>query len=117
MFVGHFLGAGCGFLAVLAVQAQRTPAAASHQLAVARVWAAALAVVLTALTSLLLRASHPPAVATTLIVALGGFQPTVPEAAKLFSGIALFTIVCAGSRRLRRGRETLAEHRREEDRS
>lgn len=114
--VGHWLGAGCAFLSVLAFHAQRAPIATSHDLPAIRVWAAVLAVALTALTMLLLHASHAPAIATALVVALGGFDATVPEAAKLFAGIAIFAVACAGTRQVRMGTETPAEHAREEDR-
>ena len=113
--VGHCLGLGSGFAAVVAFHAQHVPPATASHLAATRIWAAALAVALTSLAMLLFRASHPPGVATALLVALGGFQATAPEGVKLLAGIAIFAVACAASRRLGRGRETRAEHAQERD--
>lgn len=56
----------------------------------ARVGAAALSVALTGATQLLLRASHPPAGATVLIVSLGLLRKP-PEMAALLAGVVLLT--------------------------
>lgn len=41
-----------------------------------RVWAAVIAMVLTLAAQVPLKASHPPAAATALLIALGGFSVT-----------------------------------------
>jgi hypothetical protein len=62
----------------------------------------------------LLRASHPPAAATTLLVALGSMQ-TVDKALKIFIGILILVVLGEAVRQLRvRGQkrgmqETVAE--------
>ena len=58
----------------------------------ARVGAGALSVALTGAVLLLLRASHPPTGATTLIVSLG-FLQTPLEMAVLMVGVVVLTIV------------------------
>ncbi len=56
-----------------------------------RIYAAALSVALTGAVLILLRASHPPAGATTLIVSLGLLQ-TPRDMAELMGGVVLLTI-------------------------
>ncbi len=73
--VGHLIGLGSGVAAVLLLDANRAPSPmATGQLAPRRVLASTVAIALTIAIGMLLRASHPPASATTLLVALGGFQ-------------------------------------------
>lgn len=72
LIVGHLVGLGAGFLAVTLLGAGDAPAVLStNELTPIRVWASVLAVVLNMLGVLLLKASHPPSAATTLLVALG----------------------------------------------
>lgn len=88
--VGHFLGLGAGYLSVALVGAQTAPVVLSTQhLTPIRVWAAVLAVGLNVLGGLLLKASHPPAAATTLLVALGGFEMTVQGALTVVAGVII----------------------------
>ena len=77
---GHLLGLGSGLVAVTLLGANIAPSAlATGELTPIRVWASVLAVVLNLLAGLLLKASHPPAAATTLLFALGGFKPTLHD--------------------------------------
>ena len=84
--VGHLVGLGCGFAAVAVFNAWDAPLVPLNDVAWSRVGAAALAVGLTVLLNHLLKAGHPPAAATTLLVALGTFR-TVWGAALVVIGV------------------------------
>ncbi len=100
--VGHLIGLGSGIVAVLLLHAnQLPPALATSRLAPARIFASALAIALTIVIGLLLRASHPPAAATTLLVALGGFRFTARTLLVVVAGILLIGVLGEGLRRLR----------------
>jgi hypothetical protein len=72
VIIGHAVGLAGGFLAVFLFQAWQDPVLLTdHQLTSARVFAASLALLLTVLGCLAAKASHPPAGATALLVALG----------------------------------------------
>jgi hypothetical protein len=106
--VGHLLGLGAGLLAVTLLGAGDAPAVLlTKELIPVRVWAAVLAVVLNMLGGLLLRASHPPAAATTLLVALGGFKPTVHDTLTVIIGVLIVAIIGEGLRRVRLGKVSL----------
>lgn len=96
---GHAAGLAAGYLAVALLGAADAPAVfTAHALVPARVWASALAVALALAAQIALRASHPPAAATTLLVALGGFRATLRDAGAVVAGVL---IVAAGGRLLR----------------
>ncbi|HEY0780661.1 MAG TPA: hypothetical protein VGD56_22075 [Gemmatirosa sp.] len=38
------------------------------------------------------RSSHPPAAATTLLVSLGGFRPTLHDASAVCAGVVIVTL-------------------------
>ncbi len=78
-----------------------------HQLALSRVWATVIAVFLTVFLALLLKASHPPAAATALLVTLGAIQ-TGPAALNAVVGIVLISILAELFRQIRR---KAAKHR------
>jgi hypothetical protein len=86
-FMGHMIALGAGFLAVALVNAWEAPPVLSvHTLTLARVGAAILAVAFTLAATTLARAFHPPAAATTLLVALGAFR-TGGDALIVFLGV------------------------------
>jgi hypothetical protein len=66
-----------------------------------RVMAAAIAVLLCLLGQSALKRPHPPAVATTLLIALGAFEPSLHGALILTCGIALVTVFGEMARRWR----------------
>ncbi len=102
VLVGHLVGLGAGFLAVAVLGAWDAPVVlTTHRLSPARVGAAALAIALTLLASALIRSSHPPAAATTLLVALGAFR-TASDALTVAAGVLIVGVVGEGFRRLRR---------------
>ncbi len=107
--IGHAVGLISGYAAVFLFRADATPALfAAHQLVAPRVWASVLAIVLTMFGSALLKASHPPAAATTLLIALGGFRPTVHDVFTIVVGVLIVAVAGEGLRRLRY--EQIVEH-------
>jgi hypothetical protein len=99
--VGHLIGLVMGFLAVAIFNAWQSPGVLTdHQLVLTRVWAGALALGLTLLVALLLKASHPPAGATTLLVALGGIK-TAQDAMNAMAGVLVLALLGAAFRRAR----------------
>ncbi len=75
IFFGHLIGVVCGFLALFLTHAFAVPPVSDHgPILVPRLAAAAIAVLLTVLFTLLLRTMQPAALSTTLLVALGPMQ-------------------------------------------
>lgn len=69
--LSHFLGATTGWSCLQAFSVDPTGATLSHLVGLSHVFAASVALGITTVLMLLLRTPHPPAGATTLIVALG----------------------------------------------
>ncbi len=91
--VGHLLGIVAGFAALFLFGAQHElPPMASGVLEFGRVGATALAVGLTIAGQALLRAEHPPAAATTMLLTLGGLTPSMKTVVVIIIGVALVTI-------------------------
>lgn len=68
---GHAIGIVCGYGALLATGLQHAPPAMVAGVDIRRVLAAALSLAATGALMILLKAAHPPAGATTLIISLG----------------------------------------------
>ncbi|HLJ87439.1 MAG TPA: HPP family protein [Candidatus Angelobacter sp.] len=68
---GHAIGILCGYGALLLMGLHHAPSAIGTNVDGRRIMAAALSLALTASLMILLKAAHPPAGATTLIVSLG----------------------------------------------
>jgi hypothetical protein len=99
--VGHAIGLAAGLLAVFLLGAAEMPSVlGDHQIVLPRVWAAAIALALTILIGLLLKASHPPAGATTLLVALGAIK-TQSDFVNAAIGVLAIAIFGEVLRRLR----------------
>ncbi|MGH9523348.1 MAG: HPP family protein [Terriglobales bacterium] len=99
--VGHFVGIGCGFVAVAATGAWSAPTVNAHSMVTpVRMWAAAIAVVLTVIVNLLLKSGQPAALATTLLVALGAMQ-TASAALWIAAGVCIIAIAGEPLRLLR----------------
>lgn len=102
VLVGHLIGMAAGFLAVIALHADDAPPVmTSHILSAVRLEAALLAVFVTMVGTSLAGASHPPASATTLLIALGGMKATAREAAIIFVGLLTLAVIGEGVRQLR----------------
>jgi hypothetical protein len=101
--VGHFVGLLAGFASVALLNAWDAPAVlTSKELVLVRVFAAVIAMVLTIGVAPLLHASHPPAAATTLLVALGSLQ-TLNDAINVMIGVIIVAAIGELLRRARLG--------------
>jgi CBS-domain-containing membrane protein len=93
VIVGHLVGLAGGYLALALLHGDAAPTVfALHALVPVCVWAGAFAVALTLAGQIATRSSHPPAAATTLLVALGGFRATVHDALAVIVGILIVAV-------------------------
>lgn len=100
---GHFIGLGAGFLAVFLAGATKAPVVlVTHHMTFERTFASVLALALTLLGNILLKAKHPPAGATTMLVSLGAFS-TWKDAFVVATGVIIIAVVGEGVRFLRAG--------------
>jgi CBS domain-containing membrane protein len=90
--IGHAVAIGAGAFSLAAFGLWSDPSVLAENVTPARIGAGALSVALTGAVLLLLRASHPPTGATTLIVSLG-FLQTPLEMAALMVGVVILTVV------------------------
>ena len=101
VIVGHYVGIVSGLIGIAIFGLWKTPSVlTSHHLLPAWVGAAAIAIFLTIIINMFLRASHPPAAATTLLVALGAFI-TPTQILALIIGVLLIAIIGETFRRVR----------------
>jgi hypothetical protein len=108
VIVGHMVGLAAGFLGIVLVHAWHDPKVlATGQLTPARLYACVIAAALTAFVTLLLRASQPAALATTLLVALGSFQ-TKHDALVVIAAVLLLAAIGEPVRRLRLAKRTIS---------
>jgi hypothetical protein len=98
--VGHLVGMGSGFAAVAMFSAWDSPVVPLDDVGLARLGAAVVATGLTVLVNHILHAGHPPAAATTLLVALGALD-SLRGAALIVVGVVLLVVLGEGLRRLR----------------
>lgn len=90
--IGHGVGIAVGFASLAAFGLVGAPSVLEAGAIPARIAAAALCVALTGAILLLLRAAHPPAGASTLIVGLGLFA-TPERVLAMAAGVLLLTAV------------------------
>jgi hypothetical protein len=106
VFAGHMIGLGCGLAAVYLTGAAGTPSVTdAHALTAVRVSAAVLSVLLSMWLQGVLRARHPAAEATTLLIALGTLEPTLHTALTVTGGVTLVTALGEVTRRLLAGED------------
>jgi hypothetical protein len=110
--LGHLAGLACAWLALtlLGVGGASGLAALRGAQAVplARVWASAFAVALTALVQPSLRAYHPPAAATALLVTTGVYRATWKTSLQLMVGVLIVAVVGDWLQRVRLDRRPRA---------
>ncbi|GAC1477055.1 MAG: hypothetical protein NVS1B4_19050 [Gemmatimonadaceae bacterium] len=100
--VGHTAALAIAYLAVLLVGAGDAPTLfAAKTLPIARVWASALAITTLALVQPSLRAYHPPAAATALLVTLGAYRMNWHTMLNLFGGVVLVAFLGAWFQKIR----------------
>ena len=99
--VGHWIAIGCGFLALWLTGAWyvANPMTTGHFTGV-RVWACVLAVAMTTLMTLLLKARQPAAEATALLIAIGSLQRP-SDAWSIALAVAILGLVGEPIRRMR----------------
>ena len=111
VLAGHLGGLAAGIAAVTLLGAQNAPSVLeTGELTAVRVAAAVLAIGLTVAAGMLLRASHPPAAATTLLVALGAIR-TPPQVLATICAVILVAILGELIRHVRLERTAPAERR------
>ncbi len=98
--VGHAIGLCAGFASLFLFHAQSTPAVMIAQaLSPERVAASTLAVASTIALQTFFCAAHPPAAATTLLIALGGLPPTGRTVATVALGVTLVALIGSAVRK------------------
>lgn len=105
--VGHLAAIACAYLALLLLNAGAAPSMlATRVVPFPRVWASALAVAMLAMVTPQLKAFHPPAAATALLVTLGAYRMTGKTPLALIGGVVVVAIAAEILQRLRprRGR-------------
>ena len=91
VLVGHLLGIGSGYAALFVAGCWSAAPVSAGGVPLHRVAAAVLAAGLTAFTTLLLRASQPAALSTTLLIALGLMQ--APKDAGILMGAVVLMVL------------------------
>jgi hypothetical protein len=93
MTVGHLVGIISGYtLAIITGAAYvQSPFAVGH-LQLSHVVASCIAIALVILIHIYLKASHPPAVATTFLITLGSFKATWHDLSAILIGIAIIAV-------------------------
>jgi hypothetical protein len=100
--VGHLVAIACAYLALLLLNATSAPSLlAAATMSMPRVWASAGALAMVALVQPQLRAYHPPAAATTLLVTSGAYRMTGKTPLALMAGTLLVAIAAELLPRLR----------------
>ena len=93
VIVGHLAGVGAGFLAVYLLNAWDAPSVApTGVISPQRLWAVTLAATLTTVIALILKASQPAALSTTLLISLGSMQ-TARGAVAIIGGVLIITVI------------------------
>lgn len=99
--VGHLIGLGAGFFAIYVLNAWAAPNVLSAGVvSTQRLWATTIAATLTTFLTLILKASQPAALATTLLISLGAMQ-TRQAAVAIIVGVLIVTILGEPIRRCR----------------
>ena len=100
--VGHVSAIACAYLALLLLDASEAATLARAVTDISpRVWASALALALLAIVQPQLRAYHPPAAATALLITLGAYRMTGRTPLALIGGVVLVALAAEILNRLR----------------
>ncbi|TCK71662.1 HPP family protein [Acidipila rosea] len=90
IIAGNIIAIGAAFFALWLTGARGVPSVSSAGVPGLRVWAAVLAAMLTVFGTLLLKATQPAALSTTLLISLGVMQ-TLKDAGLILMAILLMT--------------------------
>lgn len=100
--VGHLAAIACAYLALLLLNASAAPSMlATRVVPLDRVWASAAAIAMLALVQPQLKAFHPPAAATALLVTLGAYRMTGKTPMALMGGVVVIALAAELLKRLR----------------
>jgi hypothetical protein len=104
--VGHLAAIACAHLAVIILQAGAAPSMlVTRVVPFDRVWASAAAIAMLALVQPQLKAFHPPAAATALLVTLGVYRMTGKTPMALMGAVVVIALAAELLKRVRpRGR-------------
>ena len=104
--VGHLAAIACAYLALLLLNASAAPTMiATRIVPMDRVWASAAAMAMLVIVQPQLKAFHPPAAATALLVTLGAYRMTGKTPLALMGSVVLIALASEGLKRVRpRGR-------------
>jgi len=100
IIMGHAIGVAAGFAVLWMVKAWASPEISQHGVPLSRVWTAALATMLTVFGTLLLNATQPAEISTTLLIALGVMQ-TAKDGIVIMAAVLVMTALGEPVRRLR----------------
>lgn len=99
---GHTVAILMGYAAVWALGAAGTPSIFhAGRMIEPRLWASVVGVAMTELVQFILRAQHPPAASTVLLITLGGFKMRWSDLVALIVGVAVVAVVGEVLRRAR----------------
>ena len=100
--VAHLAAIGCAYLALLLLNASVATAVITRAtVPMPRVWASAAALAMLAVLMPQLRAYHPPAAATALLVTLGAYRMTGKTPLALMAGVVAVAVVAEVLNRVR----------------
>ena len=100
IFTGHLVAIVCGYLALAATRAWSVPPVSASGVPLHRIWAIVLSAALTVVITLLLHASQPAALSTTLLISTGILQQP-RDAALILGAVVLMILTGEPLRRLR----------------
>lgn len=99
---GHVVAFVCAWFALLLLGASDSATlVGGHSIPVVRVWASAIAIAITALVQPSLRAYHPPAAATALLVTAGAYKLTWKSSFSMLAGVLVVALVGEWFQRIR----------------
>lgn len=99
--VGHLSALLAAWLIIFLVGASGSTVAGDEVIGVARVWGSAMAVAVMVLVQPSLRAFHPPAAATALLITLGAYHLTWKSAASMMGGVVVIALMGEWFQRIR----------------
>ncbi len=99
--LGHVTGFVSAWVALLLMGAGDGPTLLAGGISVARVWASALGIAVMAVVQPTLRAYHPPAAATVLLITLGMHKPTMKTSLAMLGGVVVVALLGEWFQRIR----------------
>ncbi len=100
--LGHLAAIGCAYLALVLLNAHgATTVITRTTVALPRVWASAASLVMLSVLMPQLRAYHPPAAATALLITLGAYRMTGKTPLALMAGVVAVALMAELLQRIR----------------